>query len=154
MTARIKVLLFVLVSFCCTSPTFAGDNNYFAHTKYFYLCSFTKQCSYCESCSKEMYKVKIKNRLDKKIKAIHYQYYSSLNDKVLTREAVIEGDLIDNQQLGYIYICVNNKRHWAISEIVYDDNSSEKFLVDGPLRSYHQEPDECDCNVNNPVKIY
>ncbi len=147
MVGRLTLLLFVPIFLFCSSTLFAGDNNYFQHKKIFYLCSIKKECFYCESCSKEMYKVKIKNNVDKKIKSIYYQYYSPLYKKVVTKEAVIEGDQIDNQAIANIFICVQNRFHWAISKIVYIDNSEETFLVDGPLKHFHQDADECDCNV-------
>lgn len=94
-----------------------------------------------------MYKLKIKNVADKKIKSVYYQYYSPLYRKVVTREAVIEGDVIDRQNIGYLFICVDNRYHWTISKIVYEDNTNETFLVEGPLKRFHQDADECDCNV-------
>ena len=95
-----------------------------------------------------MYKVKIKNNLDKKIKSVYYQYYSPLYQKVVTKEAVIEGGLVEKQDIGYLFICVKNKLHWAITKIVYEDNNETTFVVDGPLSQYHQEPDECSCNIS------
>ncbi len=146
MLGRFTIVVLLIASLF-SSSAFAGDNNYFQHKKFFWLCSITKECFYCESCAKEMYKLKIKNNTDKKIKSIYYQYYSPLYQKVLTREAVIEGDVVDKQNIGYLFICVDNRFHWTISRIVYEDNSMENFLVDGPLKKFHQDADECDCNL-------
>ncbi|WP_133162532.1 hypothetical protein [Flavipsychrobacter stenotrophus] len=146
MAGRFTLLLFVPIFLFCSS-VFAGDHNYFQHKKIFYLCSIQKECFYCESCSKEMYKIKIKNNVDKKIKSIFYQYYSPVYKKVITKEAVIEGDQIESQNIGLLYICVQNKLHWAISKIVYADDTDETFLVEGPLKKFHQDADECDCNI-------
>lgn len=154
MSFRLRALL-VFSFFCLMSfASSAEDLNYFTHTKYFYLCSFSKECSFCESCSKDMLKVKIKNLSYKNIAKVYYSYYSSNNDQVLVREARVEGGKIDGQQLGYLTLCVSHKLHWAITEIEYTDGSSVKFVVDGPLRKFHQEADECDCNVNNPSRVY
>ena len=147
MVGRFTLLLLVPIIFFCSAPLFAGENDYVGHKKYFYLCSIQKDCFYCESCAKEMYKVKIRNNADKKIKSVYYQFYSPLYQKVITKEAVIEGDQIDNQNIGILSVCIDNKFHWAISKIVYEDNSDVSFLVEGPLRKYHQEPDECNCNI-------
>lgn len=147
MVGRFTRLLLVPVFLFCSISLFAGENDYVNHKKYFYLCSITKDCFYCESCAKEMYKIKIRNNADKRIKSVYYQYYSPLYQKVITKEAVIEGDQIDNQNTGILYVCVTNRFHWAISKIVYEDNSDANFLVDVPLRKYHQEPDECNCNI-------
>ncbi len=147
MTGRLSLFLIVPLFLLCSSTLFGADNNYFQHKKFFYLCTITKECFGCESCTKEMYKVKIRNNADKRIKSIYYQYYSPLYEKVVTREAVVEGDLVEKQNFGTLFICVNNRFHWVISKIVYEDDSFENFLVDGPLKKYHQEPDECDCNT-------
>lgn len=147
MSGRLTIILLVSIFFFCSHTASAGDNNYFQHKKFFYLCSIKKECFYCESCSKEMYKIKIKNLADKKIKSVYYQFYSPLYSQVITREAVIEGDMVDKQNIGYLFVCVDNKVHWTISKIVYEDNSTETFLVEGPLKRFHQEADECDCNV-------
>lgn len=149
MSVRIALLLLICFSLFSNPAAKAGDHNYFQHKKIFHLCKFQKECFYCESCSKEMYKVKIKNIVDKKIKSIYYQFWSPLYKKVITREAVIEGDLIDKQNIGYLFICVDNRFHWAISKIVYEDDSTETFLVDGPLKRFHQDADECDCNLTS-----
>ena len=152
MFARLKYLLFIPLFFVGMSSLFAQDENYFMHKKHFFLCSFKKECSVCESCTKEVYKVKILNNADKKIKSVYYTFYSPLLQKDVTREAVIEGDAIEASQQGILFLCMVNGVHWAITKIVYTDETSVSFLVDGPIRKYHQEPDECDCNV--PKTLY
>ncbi len=147
MAGRLSTLLFIPIFLLCSLFASGEDYSYNIHKKYFNLCSYKKECVGCESCPREMYKVKIKNVTDKKIKNIYYQYYSPLYQKVMTKEAVIEGDRVEKNDIGYLFICVKNNLHWAISKIVYEDNSDVSFVVDGPLRSYHQEPDECPCNV-------
>lgn len=154
MTGRISLLLFIPLFILCSLTAGAQDLNYNSHTKYFDLCSYKKECYSCESCPREMYKVKIKNKTDKKIKSVYYQYYSPLYQKNLTKEAVIEADRIEKNDIGYLYICVKNKLHWAITKVVYEDNSEVAFVVDGPLRTYHQEPDECPCNTTEKERKY
>ncbi len=147
MAGRLKLLLFIPLFLSFAANINAADNNYFLHTKFFYLCSIKKECFSCESCTKELYQLKIRNNTNKNIKSVYYQYYSPLYDKVISREAVIEGDEVGKQNFGTLTICVQHRLHWAISKIVFDDNSTETFLVDGPLKKYHQEADECDCNT-------
>jgi hypothetical protein len=122
------------------------ENDYLRHRKSFDLCSFHRQCSDCYSCGKQRLQVKIKNNTDKKIKAISYKFYSEVFNKIITKEAQLKGDLIDNQEIGLLYICVPNGDHWAISKIVYTDGSEAKFVVHDRLENFVQEPDECDCN--------
>lgn len=142
------LVMFILGIFLSISNTVnAQDLNYNTHKKYFFLCSYKKECSNCESCTKEVYRVKIKNNTDKKIKSIYYQFYSPVYEKNITREAVIEGDQVEKNDIGYLSICVRNKIHWAITKIVYTDDSEVTFVVDGPLKTYIQEPDECSCNI-------
>ena len=148
MAGRLSLLLFIPLFLLASICVSGEDYSYNIHKKYFNLCSYKKECVDCESCTRELYKVKIKNTTDKKIKSIYYQYYSPLYDKVVTKEAVIEGDQIDKNDIGHLFICVKNSVHWAISKIVYEDHSDVSFVVDGPLRSYIQEPDECPCNYN------
>lgn len=147
MAGRFTVMFILGLFLTGSLSVHAQDQNYNNHKKYFYLCSYKKECSGCESCTKEMYRVKIKNNLDKKIRNVYYQYYSPVYQKDITREAVIEGDQVEKNDIGYLSICVRNKIHWAITKIVYDDNSEVTFVVDGPMKSYIQEPDECSCNV-------
>ncbi len=151
---KIRHFAFVALLLASSFASFAGDNNYFVHTKFFYICSIKKACVYCESCPREVYDVKIQNRLDKKIHHVYYQYYSTLNEKVVTREGEIQGDEINKKATGKVSICVENGVHWTISRVVYDDGSSEQFQVEGPLRKFHQEADECDCNFNPKEKRY
>lgn len=146
MLSRFSVLLFVSVLFFSNSALYAGDNDYLRHNKIFYLCSFKKECTDCYNCGKERYIVKIQNRVDKKIKSVSYTFYSSVYNKLLTKEAKIEGDRIDPRAIGNLYICVPEGLHWCISEIVYADDSSETFTLHERMENFTQEPDECDCN--------
>jgi hypothetical protein len=154
MIHKVKQYAWMAVLALSTTSLKAADNNYFKHRAFFDLCSYKLTCSYCASCTRQLYTVKIENKLDKKIKHIYYQYYSELNNKVITKEAVIQGGQIDNKQKGTFEICVHNKIHWTISELVYDDNTSERFMVEGPLKSFIQEPDECDCALDRRGKAY
>ncbi len=90
--------------------------------------------------------VKIENRLDKKIKSISYCFYSDVYNKLITKEAKIEGDRIDPHSVGQMHICVPNGLHWTITEVDYTDDSSENFKLGDRLENFNQEPDECDCN--------
>jgi len=152
MLANLRYFLLIAL-FCTLLPELrAQDHSYFSHKKYFYLCSFKKQCTGCESCTRDIYKVRIKNNSDKKIKSVFYTFYSPVNQHEMTREAVIEGDMVDAGHEGILYLCINSPIHWAITRIVYADDSQQDFLVDGPISKFHQEADECDCNV--PKTIY
>jgi len=149
MLSRLKILLFVPLFLLGKPALFAQelqDNDYLRHTKVFYLCGYEKECSACYDCNKQKYWVKIKNRTDKKIKKISYVFYSEVFNRVLTKEAKMDGDVIDPNTVGRLYICVPNGKHWAISELVYADESSSKFVVKDRLESFEQEPDECECN--------
>ncbi len=125
---------------------YAGDNDFLRHTKFFYICSFKRECTNCNSCSKQRYQVKIQNRLDKKIKSISYAFYSDVYNEILTKEAKILGDRIDPRAIGLFYICVPDGRHWTITKIEYTDDTSENFKLNERMENFIQEPDECDCN--------
>ena len=146
MQFRFSVCLLVSLFLLSSSASFAGDNDYLRHNKFFYLCSFKRQCTDCYNCGKERYIVKIQNRTDKKIKTISYTFYSSVYNKLLTKEAKLEGDRIDARSIANLYICVPEGLHWYISEIVYADGSSENFTLHERMENFTQEPDECDCN--------
>ena len=149
MLSRLRILLF-LPLFLLGKPALhaqeIADNDYLRHTKVFYLCGFEKECSACYDCGKQKYWVKIKNRADKKIKKISYVFYSDVFNRVLTKEATIDGTVIDPGSIGRLYVCIPNGKHWAISEIVYADDTNVKFVVKDRLDSFDQEADECDCN--------
>jgi hypothetical protein len=144
MALRLSLLLVVLLSF---GSVRAQDVSYFAHKKYFYLCAYKKECSYCESCTKDVFKVRIKNNTDKRIKNVYYQFYSPLHSRTITNDAVIQGDMIEGQAIANIFICVKGPLHWAISKIVYTDDTEVSFVVDEPMKNFIQEPDECSCNL-------
>lgn len=146
--SRLKVLFF-LPLLVLGKPALRAqelkDNDYLRHTKIFCLCSFDRECSGCYDCGKQKYWVKIKNKSDKKIKQISYVFYSDVFNRVLTKEAKLDG-VIDPNTTGRLYICVPNGKHWAISEIVYNDDTKVNFVVYDRLEKFDQEPDECDCN--------
>ena len=152
---NLRFTLVALVAACISfSSARAEDISYHAHKKYFYLCAYAKECSYCESCTKDVYKVRIKNNTEKRIKSVYYQYYSPLNDRVITNEAQIQGDVLENQAIGNIFVCIKGKTHWAITKIVYTDDTEVSFKVDEPLRTFIQEADECSCNIPATEKRY
>jgi hypothetical protein len=93
--------------------------------------------------------VKIKNRVDKKIIDIKYVYYSQPYNRVMTKHAKLEGKQLENLSTGRFYVCVPTGRHWAISEIAYDDGSTHSYFLKERLENFYQEPDECDCNITN-----
>jgi len=124
----------------------AQDMDYLKHRKVFDLCSMKRQCFDCNSCGEERYLVKIKNSADRKITQVFYKFYSQPFNRILEKEAKIEGNKIDAKQTGLLYVCVLDGRHWIISRIVYDDGSSQSFIVHERLENFLQEPDECDCN--------
>jgi hypothetical protein len=82
----------------------------------------------------------------KSIKSIHYKFYSPVFNKVLEKEAKITGDRIEPRQLGIVYVCVLDVRHWIISKVEYEDGSAETFTITERLENFIQEADESDCN--------
>ncbi|NDC41492.1 MAG: hypothetical protein EBZ77_08080, partial [Chitinophagia bacterium] len=119
-----RITLLMLAGLVANWATCLGqDVSYTAHKKYFYLCAYQKECTYCESCSKDVYKVRIKNNTDKRITSVFYQYYSPLNERTITNEARIQGEMLEGNGIGNIYVCIKGKTHWAITKIVYSDNS-------------------------------
>lgn len=148
MLSRIKLLLF-LPLFLMGKPAVHAqelqDNDYLLHTKVFYLCDFQRECSGCFECTRQKYWVKIKNRAAKKIAKVSYVFYSDVYNHIVTKEAKMEGP-IDPLTTGRLYVCIPDGKHWAISEIVYDDNTSVKYVVKDRLSTFEQEPDECECN--------
>ena len=149
MLSRLKILFFLPLFLLGKPALFAQelqDNDYLRHTKVFYLCAFERECSGCFDCGKQKYWVKIKNRAGKKIKKVSYVFYSDVFNRVLTKEAKMNGP-IDPQTTGRLYVCIPDGKHWAISEIVYDDDTNVKFVVKDRLSSFEQEPDECECNA-------
>ncbi|GAA4468092.1 hypothetical protein GCM10023093_25060 [Nemorincola caseinilytica] len=120
--------------------------DYLRHKKTFHLCSFELDCSGCYNCHYQKYTVRIKNVVDKKITGVYYTYYSESRNRLVTKEGEIIGGVMDPGQIGHITMCMPNGKHWAISKIVYDDESSQSFVVNDRLDQFVQEPDECDCN--------
>jgi hypothetical protein len=94
----------------------------------------------------QRYNVKVKNLVDKNIKQVTYQYFSETRRKVSTKVAVINNGKIEYNQIGYLTMCLPNGLHWAITEILYEDDSKATFEVKERLDQFLQEPDECDCN--------
>jgi hypothetical protein len=149
MLSRLRILLFVPLFLLARPAVHAqelAENDYLRHTKVFYLCGFEKECSACYDCGKQKYWVKIKNRADKKITKVSYVFYSDVFNRVLTKDAKMDGDAIDAGSTGRLFICVPDGKHWAISEIGYSDDTKVKFVVKDRLEKFDQEADECDCN--------
>ena len=146
MYVRISAFFLTLAFLVSASTSNAQSMDYLRHNKIFNLCSYERECSGCYDCEFQKYTVKIKNLVDKKIKKVSYVYYSEARNKVITKEGVIIGGLIDFKQIGHINMCLPDGKHWAISEIVYDDDSKQAFVVKDRLATFYQEPDECDCN--------
>ncbi len=146
MSSSLRFLLFIPLLFLCVSGLQAQDSDYLKHRKVFDLCSIHKQCSECYTCNDSRYLIKIKNNQDKRIKAVYYKFYSSTFNKIIEKEAKIEGNRIDVHQTGLFYVCVPDVRHWIISKIVYFDETSVTYKIQDRMENFIQEPDECDCN--------
>jgi hypothetical protein len=149
MLSSSRYLLAALMLLLCNTASKAQEidrMDYLMHNKYFYVCSYKRQCSNCNDCTNQRYVVKIKNRVDKEITNVRYVYYSAVQNRVITEDAKLEGSLLDAKNTGLLYICVPDGKHWAISEIEYKDGTSYAFVVKGRLNYFDQEPDECDCN--------
>lgn len=146
MLLRIAFLLFASFVLSASTGASAQEVDYLRHNKFFYLCSFKRECSHCYDCGKQRYQMRIKNRTEKRITGISYVFYSDVYNKVLTKEAKIQGDVISKNRIGMAYICVPEGLHWAISRLDFEDGSSQAFVVKERLQLFMQEPDECDCN--------
>lgn len=146
MLNRAKALLLICVSSLSFSQLSAQTMDYLRHNKYFYVCGFERDCSGCYDCEMQKHSVRIKNRDEKQIKQISYVYYSAPRNKIVTKQATIIGSVIDQNQVGVLNICIPNGLHWAISEVVYADDSKRSFVVKDRLDEFVQEADECDCN--------
>ncbi len=146
MNIRIGLLLLLTVSFFSSARVSAQSMDYLRHNKTFNLCSFKLDCSGCYDCNMQRFDVKIKNLVDKSIKQVSYQYFSETRRKVFNKVALINNGKIDYNQIGYLTLCLPNGLHWAITEIVYEDDSKVTFEVKDPLNQFIQEADECDCN--------
>lgn len=141
---RIFIIIFLLTGF--VSRLQAQSIDYLRHNKTFYLCDYKLDCAGCYDCQMSKFTVKIKNLSEKKIKGVSYVYYSRTFNKVMTKHATMVSTLIDPKQVGVMYMCLPNGKHWAISEIEYDDDSKVSFVVKDRLMDFVQEADECDCN--------
>jgi hypothetical protein len=95
----------------------AQDTDYLRHGKAFCLCSFKRECNTCYSCEFGRYHVKIENKQDKKIMNISYKYYSEPQNRIVEKQAKIEGNIIDPKHIGSFYICVPEGDHWIVSKI-------------------------------------
>jgi len=146
MKIRIGLLLLLSGLFFSHTRLGAQSMDYLRHNKTFNLCSYERECSGCYDCNMQRYKVKVKNLVDKSIKQVSYQYFSETRRKVSTKVAVINNGKIEYNQIGYLTMCLPNGLHWAITEIVYEDDSKVTFEVKDRLDQFLQEPDECDCN--------
>ena len=145
MLSRLKVLFLLPLFLFGKTTTHAQDNDYLRHNKFFYLCSYQRECSNCYDCGKQKYSVKIKNNTDKKIKKVSYVFFSDVYNRILTKEAKMDGN-IDPKSTGRLYVCIPNGKHWAKTELVYEDDTNTTFVVKDRLDNFEQEPDECDCN--------
>lgn len=141
-----KVFLLVTMFIAGNTALRAQDMDYLRHRKAFDICSIKKQCSECYTCNQNRYMVKINNVADKKIKGVYYKFYSPVFNKILEKEAKIQGDKIEAKKIGNVYVCVLDGRHWIFSKIVYADDSQVTFTLKDRMENYLQEPDECDCN--------
>ncbi|MCW3123369.1 MAG: hypothetical protein JWQ38_2861 [Flavipsychrobacter sp.] len=141
-----KALLLAPLFLLTTGGAKAQETDYLRHGKVFDLCSYKYECSNCNNCGKQRFKVKINNKSNLAIKNISYVFYSAVFNKVLTKPATIKADRINAREIGYAYICIPEGGHWAISELEYADGSKMKFVVHERLENFIQEPDECDCN--------
>jgi hypothetical protein len=146
MKIRIGLLLLLSGLFFSHTQLSAQSMDYLRHNKTFNLCSYERECSGCYDCNMQRYNVKVKNLVDKNIKQVTYQYFSETRRKVSTKVAVINNGKIEYNQIGYLTMCLPNGLHWAITEILYEDDSKATFEVKERLDQFLQEPDECDCN--------
>lgn len=146
MKIRIGLLLLLSGLFFSHTQLSAQSMDYLRHNKTFNLCSYERECSGCYDCNMQRYKVKVKNLVDKNIMQVTYQYFSETRRKVSTKVAVINNGKIEFNQIGYLTMCLPNGLHWAITEILYEDDSKATFEVKERLDQFLQEADECDCN--------
>jgi len=146
MLSKLKLLLLLPAMLLGRQTVNAQDHDYLKHGKIFCICSIKKDCAHCYDCEQQRYKVKIDNHADKQIKSISYSYYSEAYNKVMEKEAKVQGGHIDHHETGYLYVCVSHGQHWIISKITYADESVVNFKLHERLENFTQEPDECDCN--------
>ncbi len=145
MFAPLRILLIVLLM----SPVFvthAQDKDYLKHGKDFCLCTYKRVCYDCWECSKDRYELKFHNKSDKKVKKISYMFYSEVYNKILEKDAKIQGNVIDRNHIALVYICLPQGEHWIISEVEYTDGTKNTYRIKERMENFIQEPDECDCN--------
>lgn len=143
---RFRFVLFLSLFLVVASALSAQDMDYLKHRKSFDICSIKRQCSDCNSCGQERYIVKIQNKTDKKIVGIYYKFYSPVFNKILEKEAKIEGNKLNGKEIGLVYVCVLDGTHWIFSKIEYSDETSTTFTLHDRMENFLQEADECDCN--------
>lgn len=154
MSSRLKYLLAGLLFLSLNTASYAQDEpiDYLRHMKYFHLCSFKRECSNCYSCGAQKYRIKIKNVTSKEITRVSYVYFSDVYRRIIEKEALLEGNQIDAGQISFLFVCIPEPKHWAISEITYADGTKDRFEVKDSLTHFEQEPDECDCNTQTHIK--
>ena len=141
---RLKFLYFIPFLLLTVFAATAQETDYLKHGKIFKICSIKAECSDCYSCYRERFLLHVQNNSDKRIKTIYYKYHSFLYNRDIRSEAKLEVP-IDKHQSGIVHVCVNDKLHWRISGIVYEDGSTASFSLADPLATFVQEADE-DCN--------
>lgn len=145
---RSRFLFFVVLISVISTCLFAQDADYLKHRKSFDICSIKRQCADCYSCEKERCIVKIQNKSDKQIARVYVKFYSPVFNKIVEKEAKIEGGKISPKGTGLLYVCVIDVRHWIFSKIEYTDESATTFTLHDRMESFLQEADECDCNID------
>jgi hypothetical protein len=143
---RLRFALFLSLFLVVASGLYAQDMDYLKHRKSFDICSIKRQCSDCNSCGQDRYIVKIQNKTDKKIVGVYYKFYSPVFNKIIEKEAKIEGSKLNGKEIGLLYVCVLDGRHWIFSKVEYADETSTTFTLHDRMENYLQEADECDCN--------
>ncbi len=144
--SSMRMLLCAFTLLMSVPSSYAQDNDYLKHRKFFDICSIKKQCFGCHECKQDRYTVKLQNNTSKNIKSIYYKFYSPVFNKIIEKEAKITGDRIEGKRLGTAYVCVLDVSHWIVSKIVYEDESTETFTITERLENFIQEADESDCN--------
>jgi hypothetical protein len=141
------------LALCCLVAVSLGlraqDVDFLKHRKAFDICSIKKQCAQCYTCNQERCMVRIQNKSDKKIVGVYYKFYSPVFNKIVEKEAKIEGNKIPGKEIGGFYICVIDARHWIISKVEYEDESAITYVLHDRMENFLQEADECDCNLTH-----
>ncbi|MES2702542.1 MAG: hypothetical protein V4649_07885 [Bacteroidota bacterium] len=155
MSFRIRLLLCAVLFFSFGAASYAQQEepvDYLRHMKYFHLCSYKKECSNCYSCPRQRYRVKIKNMTEKRVVGVSYVYYSEVYAQLMCKDAVMDSRDIDPKEEQFLFVCIPDARHWAISQLTYADGTSTRFVVKDRLTTFDQEADECDCNPQTHIK--